>query len=177
MKKLIANGLITAFAFAAVVDTTTKIANDITNETLKELKSNLKTQIKTNGFPKALKYCAHNAYSIVYNISKKYPNATIKRVTLKPRNPLDKADKNDEIVLNMFEKNKNLKEIVLKKENKTLIYKPIYISKQVCLKCHGENIDSKIKSEIHTYYPNDKATGYKLGDLRGAFKIEISKNN
>ena len=42
---------------------------------------------------------------------------------------------------------------------------------EVCLKCHGENIDPAVKAKLGELYPNDKATGYKLGDLRGAFTV------
>jgi hypothetical protein len=37
--------------------------------------------------------------------------------------------------------------------------------------CHGSNIASPIAAKINKLYPNDKATGFKLGDLRGAFSI------
>jgi len=40
-----------------------------------------------------------------------------------------------------------------------------------CLKCHGENIDPKVAAKLDELYPNDKARGYKVGDIRGAFTI------
>ncbi len=47
-----------------------------------------------------------------------------------------------------------------------------------CLKCHGlpgKDIDANTLALLQKKYPEDKATGYKLGDLRGAWKISFSK--
>ena len=41
----------------------------------------------------------------------------------------------------------------------------------VCLACHGENLAQGVQETITTLYPNDKATGFKSGDIRGAFVV------
>ena len=41
----------------------------------------------------------------------------------------------------------------------------------VCLTCHGNDIDPELKAQIDAFYPEDRATGFKLGALRGAFTI------
>jgi hypothetical protein len=154
--------------------------NEISKDLIQTLGKNLKHELKKGGINKALKFCALNAYNITTKIQAKYPNATIKRISLKPRSPLDKPNKEETIILQTFEKLKKLKlkpkNLVIEKENKKVIYKPLYISKKVCLKCHG-NIEpnSKISQTLKQYYPNDKATGYKLGDFRGAVVITLEK--
>jgi len=43
-----------------------------------------------------------------------------------------------------------------------------------CMKCHGQagkEIDAKTMEIISQKYPDDLATGYKEGDLRGLWKI------
>jgi hypothetical protein len=42
---------------------------------------------------------------------------------------------------------------------------------QLCLACHGENIDSITRTRLEKLYPDDQARGYKAGDIRGAFSI------
>jgi hypothetical protein len=42
---------------------------------------------------------------------------------------------------------------------------------EVCLKCHGADIAADVKAKLQEAYPDDKATGYKPGDVRGAFTI------
>ncbi|MDM7323039.1 MAG: DUF3365 domain-containing protein [Gammaproteobacteria bacterium] len=42
---------------------------------------------------------------------------------------------------------------------------------RVCFNGHGENIHREVKAKLKTPYPEDKATGYKAGELRGGFSI------
>ena len=55
------------------------------------------------------------------------------------------------------------------------VYKPLMINKKVCLKCHGDITNEKLKNTIAKKYPEDKATGYKMGDIRGAVVVTIKK--
>ena len=41
----------------------------------------------------------------------------------------------------------------------------------VCLTCHGEEIAPEVEESLRTAYPHDRALGYGLGDIRGAFSI------
>ena len=60
---------------------------------------------------------------------------------------------------------------IIKDENNN--YKFVYLKairiKEVCLNCHGSNINNDLKKEIQKLYPDDKAINYKLNDIRGAF--------
>ena len=40
-----------------------------------------------------------------------------------------------------------------------------------CLTCHGSEIEQDIQDELKKLYPEDKATGYQAGDLRGALSV------
>jgi hypothetical protein len=63
-------------------------------------------------------------------------------------------------------------------ENRKIVYyKPIRIAMPACLKCHGsaeKDIDPKTLAIIRQKYPDDLATNYKEGDLRGLWKITFS---
>ncbi len=52
--------------------------------------------------------------------------------------------------------------------------KPIGIE-GVCLTCHGDpaSITPPVKVALNAAYPDDQATGYKVGDLRGALWAEV----
>ena len=41
----------------------------------------------------------------------------------------------------------------------------------VCLSRHGNSIPSDVKKLINEYHPEDVATGYSLGEIRGAFSL------
>ena len=49
--------------------------------------------------------------------------------------------------------------------------------KSTCLLCHGprENLMPDVKAAIASNYPDDQATGFSEGDLRGYFWIEVPK--
>ncbi|TWT61689.1 cytochrome c peroxidase [Rubinisphaera italica] len=47
--------------------------------------------------------------------------------------------------------------------------------KQKCLACHGptESIAADVRSKLSELYPDDRATGFNEGDLRGWFWVEV----
>jgi len=64
--------------------------------------------------------------------------------------------------------------VVSTEKGHIVYYKPITIAMPSCLKCHGSSgkeIDTKTLEIIRKNYPEDQATGYKEGDLRGMWKI------
>lgn len=52
--------------------------------------------------------------------------------------------------------------------------KPLNIA-QNCLNCHGQTdqLAEGVAEALGEHYPNDKATGYKLGDIRGWVWVEV----
>ncbi len=47
---------------------------------------------------------------------------------------------------------------------------------KACLACHGQNLKEPVKASLKDLYPQDTATGFKLGDLRGAFTLSKPLN-
>jgi hypothetical protein len=45
----------------------------------------------------------------------------------------------------------------------------------LCLSCHGDNLAPDVASRIHELYPDDRAVGYQVGDLRGVFWAEFPR--
>jgi hypothetical protein len=56
-------------------------------------------------------------------------------------------------------------------DGKRVYMEPLYVEAK-CLLCHGENINKSVSDTILKLYPNDKATGFKLGDFRGFIWIK-----
>ena len=151
---------------------------EIVNKTMKNLKSSLETALKDGKIVEALKVCGAEAENLtsLNNTEKTY----IKRISLKYRNPKNKPTRQEEIVLKGFEEKllsgAKFNELVFKEtittyKDKTLTYIKAIPTKAVCLNCHGTNVDSKVLKEIKIKYPNDKAIGYNLGEIRGAFLV------
>ncbi|AWV91248.1 Tll0287-like domain-containing protein [Bradymonas sediminis] len=54
------------------------------------------------------------------------------------------------------------------------VVKPLNIA-QNCLNCHGQTdqLAEGVAEALQKHYPEDKATGYKLGDIRGWVWVEV----
>ena len=44
---------------------------------------------------------------------------------------------------------------------------------QLCVTCHGESLAPDVQERLAERYPTDRATGYRVGDLRGVFWAEL----
>ena len=42
-----------------------------------------------------------------------------------------------------------------------------------CLACHGSTVAPAVRDAIARHYPGDAATGFDVGDLRGALWVEV----
>ena len=47
--------------------------------------------------------------------------------------------------------------------------------REMCASCHGNNVNKSLKSKINHLYPEDIATGFMPGDVRGAFTLSKHK--
>ncbi|MCF6201410.1 MAG: DUF3365 domain-containing protein [Hydrogenimonas sp.] len=148
---------------------------------LKTLGGNMKKHMKAGGPADALSFCATNAAGLTAEVDEKLgKDVSVKRITLKPRNPANMAEGDEKVILKSLQSLKDSgvklpKYLIQKKSNEYRFYKPLLINKKVCLKCHGTDISPKLKAEIDKIYPTDRATGYKMGDLRGAVVVTIKR--
>ena len=42
-----------------------------------------------------------------------------------------------------------------------------------CLACHGAQVAPAVRAAIAAHYPDDAATGFAVGDLRGGLWVEV----
>lgn len=145
------------------------------------LQGELQLAMKSGGPINALDVCQTKAPEIAKSVSADKGMA-VSRVSLKNRNPvMGKANEWQNTVLNDFETRKTSGE-----SPDTLAYANIVKAadgKQefrfmkaiptgaVCLACHGAELKPDVSAKLKELYPEDHATGYKEGDLRGAFVV------
>ena len=135
------------------------------------LKSNLKTAITNGGIEEAIKFCNTNAITLTDSISKA-KQLSISRVSHKNRNHLNKASSFEIGLIEQYNQSKSKKPKLFQKGSLKLFYAPIYIDSPLCLNCHGTTqISASAKSTLQELYPNDLATGFSDGELRGLLKI------
>lgn len=144
------------------------------------LKSSLMAAMNDGGPAEAVSVCNLIAPSLAAEISKKY-GLEIGRTSLKVRNPANEADAWETDVLQRFEtrlaSGEAIQKLTFKEEvdsesgSQWRMMKAIPTDK-VCLSCHGKKIAEPIQARIEAHYPDDLATGFKLGDIRGAFTVK-----
>ncbi|MDO6597411.1 DUF3365 domain-containing protein [Oceanihabitans sp. 2_MG-2023] len=144
------------------------------------LGKNLMGTIQKRGTLEALAFCNEKAYPLTDSMSVVH-NATIKRVSDKPRNQNNQANDKELVYINSFKKDiKNSiepKPIVDQLENKVHVYYPI-TTNAMCLQCHGkpnQDIHKPTLSKLTSLYPQDKATGYNINQVRGIWSITFDK--
>jgi len=156
----------------------------ITQELLLALKSELQSAISEGGFGKAIGICNLKAIPVSKMVEQSSSKIIwLKRTTYQYRNPLNAPDEIEKQALNYFQNlvamNEVLPESYIQKisnSDSTYYYyfKPLKMD-VLCMGCHGktENIDPAVLTQIKELYPDDKATGYAEGDFRGLVSVII----
>lgn len=152
---------------------------NITEITQQELLKNVSSAMTKGGSAYAIDYCNVKAMPLTDSISQNQ-QVSISRKSLKNRNPENKASGKEVTLLEFYEKQhlakKEIGDTVLVINEKYTYFKPIKLGMDACLKCHGDpktEIDSTTLSKLRKLYPEDHATGYQKGDLRGMWKVVL----
>ena len=145
------------------------------------LQQELQAALQKGGPELAIHACSTRALAIAKEASQTQ-HMIIRRTSLKLRNQRDAPDRWERQVLERFEQRMRRGEDPSQLEYYELVetngakefryMKAIAIPRGgPCLMCHGEHIDPALHAKIDGRYPGDEATGFKEGDLRGAFSV------
>jgi len=149
---------------------------------MEKLGTTLKQQIQSDGVNSAIPVCKQVAPAIAaeYSINGKL----VKRVSTKARNTTQGIPDEWELAaLNQFStalktspeiKEVEMSEVVNEADGRFYRYAKAIRVQQMCLNCHGQagDISPDVSKTLAEHYPNDVATGYQLGDIRGAVSIK-----
>lgn len=156
-------------------------ARKIADGLFQKVKGLLIAKMNDGNYAEAAEVCSN----VAQKMTKDYAEETgidVHRVSLKYRNPLNRPDKFEKKRLKIFEReiaeNKTVSEyyeVIEKGDERILRYMKPVIIQEMCLKCHGDNsqIPDAVKKILFAKYPKDKATGYKIGDVRGAISVRM----
>jgi hypothetical protein len=167
--------------------TATKIQEDtkhkekgqqIAAATFAALSQNLQKAMKSGGVPNAVQFCNLAAYPITDSLSQTH-NASIRRTSLKYRNPNNQPNDLEKSILETYAKEaiagKALQPMIKHLDNQKIAFFAPIKTNDLCLKCHGK-VGETLKEEHHQliqkHYPTDKAIDYVSGELRGMWSIE-----
>lgn len=145
----------------------------------KTLKQRLMAAIGEGGAPRALAVCSEEAKTIRETVARQQ-DASVGRASLKLRS---KANTAPPWVAAWLDAQKEgpaagaagIRQVVETPNGKVARFLAPIEVEAVCLQCHGpsEAIAPEVKSALAARYPEDAATGYALGDLRGALWAEV----
>lgn len=157
-------------------------AKKISNELMETVRRLLMQEIQKGGFSSAVRVCSELAQEVTTRFSKQTGHY-LRRVSLRYRNPKNIPDEYETKRLLEFERflgekrlSEEYVEIVEEKGVPYLRYlKPLTVG-PLCITCHGlnENIPSEVQAILKERYPEDRATGFLVGDLRGAISVKIA---
>ena len=140
------------------------------------LKPELKKALEEGGPAHAISVCSEKAPQIASKLSEE-TGWSVRRVSLKERNA-DKAtpDAWERAVLEKFDERQAAGEAAMLMAYSEVVDGQYRFMKaqgveKVCMNCHAAEIKPETEAALKEYYPNDKARGYTMGQVRGAFSL------
>ncbi len=140
------------------------------------LKPELKKAMKAGGPAHAISVCAEKAPAIAHSLRDE-TGWYVKRVSLKARNNQTAIpDAWEKKVLEQFDQRQANGESAEKMAFSEIVDGKFRFMKAqgveaVCLNCHAAEIKPETEAALSEKYPLDKARGYSLGQIRGAFSL------
>lgn len=131
------------------------------------------------GPTQAIGVCRHLAPEIAQQIERE-TGWEVQRPALRVRNPANKPTEDERSVLLSFVSRSVAGQDISRMNTMRRVtrdgvayahFMQAIPTFEPCLACHGDNIDPGLHREIRKLYPEDQATGYEVGDLRGAFSL------
>lgn len=158
-----------------------QIGDSIANIAQQTLMKNVATAMQKGGSEYAVDFCNLQAMPLTDSISNQY-QVEIQRLSDKNRSPQntitsDIDQKAWEGISKIFADNQiSEKHLIIQDGHTAYYYKAIPLGMTTCLNCHGQNdeVNEKTRALLREKYPDDKALGYAMGELRGMWKIKIS---
>jgi len=165
---------------AAIPDAALERARATADDLTRDLAGMVMTTLQEEGAVAAVEVCSGVAQE--RTASHAGEGVLVRRVTDRLRNPLNTPDDEEARELDRFEVLAGegrlpgeIVRLVRRGEDRTLHYMRPIVMGQPCLTCHGlpEEIDPEVRAILAERYPDDAATGYRLGEFRGAVSVRV----
>ena len=143
------------------------------------LQARLMSAMQEGGIEEAITACAEDALVISAEVSEE-TGLEIGRTSLRVRNPANAPDAWESATFEVFEEARasgvnqmamQYSEVVGEEGAYEFRWmKPIFLG-EFCATCHGTDVAPDVQAAIDAVYPDDHATGFEVGDIRGAFTV------
>ncbi len=158
-----------------------EIGQKISQAAQKQLGKNLKNAINEGGYAYAVSFCRIKAETITDSVGTAY-QVSVDRVSDQRRNPSNNASEEERNYIAQYKR--AFRDMLdwspkLISTSDTYTYYTPIITQPLCLNCHGDpeaDITLETLERLQSEYPQDQAVGYKIGEVRGMWKIQWDKN-
>ena len=141
----------------------------------------LQAEIAKSGPEGAIAVCQVQAPALARAASQQ-TGWNVKRVSLRNRNPKAVPDAWERAALEDFDRRAAAQEPAatleryeaVREDGKTVYrFMRALPTGELCLACHGpvEQLSPAVKAKLAALYPDDRATGYRVGQIRGAMTL------
>ncbi|RME91539.1 MAG: DUF3365 domain-containing protein [Verrucomicrobia bacterium] len=154
----------------------------IAAEAFTVLSGELRRALEAGGFTNAIRLCSVKALPLTRLVGDTN-QVRLRRVSHRARNPANQADTEELRIIECYQEMlaegvTNLAPVVVQPAtNRITFYAPIVLNNPLCLACHGEPGSTLLPQAaelLPQLYPEDRATGFRLGDLRGLWRIDFT---
>ncbi|RSK43698.1 c-type heme family protein [Hymenobacter rigui] len=152
----------------------TRWAGDsLTRTAERELRTVLAQKLQEGGVAAALPYCHPERLPVTDSLAKVL-QATLRRVSSRPRNPANQA------TLSAAELNPadTTRRVARPGAEEFTYQRPLVLNDQLCLRCHGtvgQDIAAADYPLIKQQFLQDQATGYQLGQAMGVWRVSLQR--
>ncbi|WP_083322165.1 c-type heme family protein [Hymenobacter lapidarius] len=137
------------------------------------LRQTLARELAAGGVAQAAAFCRPETYRLVDSLAG-LMKATARRVSARPRNAAQQA------TLTAAAMRTDTTRTVTRESQEVFFYqRPIVLNNALCLRCHGEvgtDIAAADYALIKKQFPQDQATGYRLGQPMGAWQLSLRRD-
>ena len=161
-------------------DAQIQLSREMAKELMTSLKQRLQQAMRSGGPLAAVETCQLEAGVITAGVAQS-EDWSIRRTSLKVRNPDNAPDRWERVVLEQFESRRasgqapgklEHYEVVEEQGKKVFRWMKAIPTGEVCVTCHGgATVGADLEAVINRLYPQDQARGFKPGDIRGAFSV------
>jgi len=147
------------------------------------LKVRLVTALEQGGPVEAIEVCHRDAAAMADQVSASHPGVLgVKRISPRWRNSSNQPDELDRAAWRLFETSlpvgpDEAEDLLVPdpvQEDHLVYYRALRMA-PLCLTCHGpvDDIPADVRTALAQRYPDDRATGFQAGELRGLIRIDF----
>jgi len=156
-------------------------ARKVASEVPPRLLATLSAALDKGGADGAIAVCRDEAPRLAKAASEQ-SGWSVKRVSLRPRNPKAVPDEWERAALEDFDRRAAAGESPAMLEKAEVVteggrsmqrYLRALPTQPLCLACHGAaaSLSPAVSAQLRALYPADQAVGYRVGDIRGAMTL------